>query len=530
MTYSSKVQRDDGTRKAAGPAGKSTRHRRTFEDNLSELKARLHEIADLAGAGALLGWDQATYMPRGGAGGRARQLAIVSRLAHERSVDGNIGRLLDAVEPYAATLDDDSDEASLIRVARRNFERSSKVPADYVARTAAFGAQSYEAWKRARPANDFPTMLPFLEKSIDLGREYAQFFAPYQHVADPMIDEADEGLTAASVRRLFASLRTDLAPIVDACASGSGEDDGCLRGHFEEGAQVAFGISVIKRIGYDFERGRIDETAHPFCTRLSAGDVRITTRVFEDDLTQALFSSLHEAGHAIYEQGIDPALDGTPLGRGASVGVHESQSRLWENIVGRSRGFWDYFYPLLQSTFPDQFDQVPIETFHRAINKVRRSLIRTEADEVTYNLHIMLRFELELRMLEGTLPAEDLPEAWREAMQSYLGIVPPDDRDGCLQDVHWFSGVMGGAFQSYTVGNILSAQFYAAAMRAHPDIAQETAVGKFTTLHDWLRENVYRHGRKFEPTELVRRATGEQMSTGAYVEYLRTKYAGGATG
>jgi carboxypeptidase Taq len=302
-------------------------------------------------------------------------------------------------------------------------------------------------------------MLPFLEKSIDLGREYAEFFAPYQHVADPMIDEADEGLTAASVRRLFASLRTDLAPIVDACANGSGEDDNCLRGRFEEGAQVAFGISVIKRIGYDFERGRVDETAHPFCTRLSAGDVRITTRVFEDDVTQALFSSLHEAGHAIYEQGIDPALDGTPLGRGASVGVHESQSRLWENIVSRSRGFWDYFYPLLQSTFPGQFDQVPIEMFHRAINKVRRSLIRTEADEVTYNLHIMRQFELELRMLEGTLPAEDLPEAWREAMQSYLGVVPPDDRDGCLQDVHWFSGVMGGAFQSYTVGNILSASF-----------------------------------------------------------------------
>jgi len=524
MTYSSKVQRDDGTPKAAGQARKPTRHRRTFEDNLSELKARLREIEDLAGAGAILGWDQATYMPKGGAGGRARQLAIVSRLAHEKSVDGNIGRLLDAVEPHATSLDHDSDEASLIRVARRNFERSSKVPADYVARAAAFGAQSYEAWKRARPANDFSTMLPHLERSIDLGREYAEFFAPYQHVADPLIDEVDEGLTAAAVSQLFAALRTDLVPIVDACANESG-DDSCLRGHFEQGAQLAFGISVVKRIGYDFERGRIDETAHPFCTRLSAGDVRITTRVFENDLTQALFSSLHEAGHAIYEQGIDPALDGTPLGRGASVGVHESQSRLWENIVGRSRDFWMYFYPLLQSAFPDQFGRVPLETFYRAINKVERSLIRTKADEVTYNLHIMLRFELELQMLEGTVPAKDLPEAWREAMRSYVGIVPSDDRDGCLQDVHWFSGVMGGAFQSYTIGNVLSAQFYAAAMRAHPGIAREIAAGEFTTLHDWLRENVYRHGRKLKPNELVIRATGDEMTTSAYVDYLRTKYA-----
>jgi carboxypeptidase Taq len=324
---------------------------------------------------------------------------------------------------------------------------------------------------------------------------------------------------------LFAGLRTELVPIVRAVTEHSKVDDRCLKGHFSESAQLTFGESVIRRIGYDFERGRLDKTVHPFCTRLSAGDVRITTRVFENELTQALFSSLHEAGHALYEQGVDTALEGMPLGRGASVGVHESQSRLWENVVGRSRGFWEFFYPVLQTIFPRQFDRVPLETFYRAINKVERSLIRTEADEVTYNLHIMLRFELELSMLEGTLRARDLPGAWRAAMDSYIGIVPPDDRDGCLPDVHWFSGSVGGGFQSYTIGNILSTQFYAAAIKAHPGIPNEIAAGEFATLLSWLRENLYRHGRKFKPNELVKSATGEQMNTGHYLAYLRAKYA-----
>jgi carboxypeptidase Taq len=368
-------------------------------------------------------------------------------------------------------------------------------------------------------------MLPFLQRGIDLGREYADFFAPYHHVADPLIEEADEGMTAASVRRLFSALRTELIPIVDSIIEQSEEDHRRLHGYFGESAQLAFCLSVIKRIGYDFQRGRLDKTLHPFCTRLSAGDVRITTRVFENDLTQALFSSLHEAGHALYEQSVDPVLEGTPLGRGASVGIHESQSRLWENVVGRSRGFWEYFYPLLQMAFPGQFDRVRLETFYRAINKVEPSLIRTEADEVTYNLHIMLRFELELKMLEGTLRTKDLPEAWRAGMDSHVGVVPPDDRDGCLQDVHWFSGIIGGGFQSYTIGNILSAQFYAAAIKANPNIPQEIAAGEFGPLHSWLRENLYRHGRKFKPSELVRRVTGEQMNTGPYLSYLRAKYA-----
>ena len=272
------------------------------------------------------------------------------------------------------------------------------------------------------------------------------------------------------------------------------------------------------------QRGRLDKTLHPFCTKFAAGDVRITTRVREDDLADALFSTLHETGHALYEQGVDAGLEGTPLGYGASAGVHESQSRLWEIVVARSRGFWEHYYPLLQRTFPDALGGVPLDTFYRAINKVERSLIRTDADEVTYNLHIMLRFDLELKLLEGRLRVKDLPEAWRAAMQADLGVTPPDDRDGCLQDVHWYNSAIGGAFQSYTIGNILSAQFYAAARKAHPEIEREIGRGEFGTLHAWLRQHIYRHGRKFKPNDLVERATGAPMSMGPYLDYLRGKY------
>jgi carboxypeptidase Taq len=506
-----KAQRDNGKGRAP-------------ETKLKALRQRLLEISDLGGAGALLGWDQATYMPKGGAPARARQSATLSRLAHERLVDPALGTLLDALMPYGENLPYDSDEGSLIRVARRDFDKAVKVPADYVARASAFASASYDAWTRARPANDFATMLPFLEQALDLSREYAGFFAPYDHVADPLIDDMDQGMTTASIRRLFAGLRSELVPIVRAISEQAAADDHCLQGFFAESAQFDFNLAVVKQIGYDLDRGRLDKTHHPFCTKFSAGDVRITTRVYENDVGQALFSTVHEAGHALYEQGVSRTLEGTPLGSGASAGVHESQSRLWENVVGRSRAFWEHFYPLMQRTFPDQLKGVTLETFYRAINKVERSLIRTDADEVTYNLHIMLRFELELALLEGRLQVKDLPEAWRAAMQADLGLVPPDDRDGCLQDVHWYSGSIGGGFQGYTIGNILSAQFYAAAVKAHPKVPRQIAKGEFGTLHAWLRDHLYQHGRKFSPSEVVKRATAGPMSTAPYLAYIRTKY------
>ena len=498
--------------------------RQSAEKKLAELKQRLLEIYDLDAASAVLSWDEATYMPAGGAVARGRQTATLRRLAHEQFVDPAIGRLLDDLEPYADGLPPEADDASLIRVVRRDFEKAIKVPADYVARANEHGSASYNAWTRARPANDFASIIPYLEKTIDLRREYAGFFAPYEHIADPLIDDADEGMTTALIRRLFTDLRRELVPMVRAVAEQPVADAGCLRARYPEVPQLEFGLSVAKRFGYDLARGRLDKTHHPFCTKFAAGDVRITTRVSDNDLGDALFSTLHETGHALYEQGVDAALEGTPLGSGASAGVHESQSRLWENVVARSHGFWSYYYPTLQRTFADQLGGVALDTFYRAINKVERSLIRTDADELTYNLHIMLRFDLEIELLEGRLRVKELPEAWREAMQADLGVTPPTDRDGCLQDVHWYSGALGGGFQSYTLGNILSAQFFAAATRAQPNIVHQIEQGEFGLLHAWLRDQIYRHGRKFKPNDLVVRATGAPLSMAPYLAYLRRKY------
>jgi carboxypeptidase Taq len=331
-------------------------------------------------------------------------------------------------------------------------------------------------------------------------------------------------MTRASTRKLFDELKRQLVPMVRAICAQPTADDSGLRQTFAKATQFDFALHAAESLGYDLKRGRLDLTHHPFCTRFSTGDVRITTRVNKNDLGDALFSTLHEAGHAMYEQGVTAALDGSPLGRGVSAGVHESQSRLWENIVGRSRGFWEHFYPPLQQTFAEQLARVSLNAFHRAINKVSRSLIRTDADEVTYNLHIVLRFGLEIKLLEGELRVKDLPEAWHAAMQAEVGTAPPNDRDGCLQDAHWYSSYIGGQFQSYTIGSILSAQFYAAALNAHPDIPREIARGEFGTLNGWLRENLYQHGTKFDPNDLVERATGTVMHTESYLDYLREKY------
>jgi carboxypeptidase Taq len=492
--------------------------------HLDELKARLREANDIGAAGAVLRWDQATYMPPGGAEARGRQLAVLGRLAHERFTDAGVGRLLDTLEPEVAGLPYDADDSALVRVTRREYERAVRLPAAFVAELSEHDARSYQAWTEARPANDFARVRPMLERTLELSRRLAGYFPGHESIADPLIDYSDFGLKAASVRALFAALRERLVPLVRELTAQPPADASCLRQRAPEADQLAFGLEVIRRYGYDFERGRQDKTHHPFMTKFSLGDVRITTRVREDDLTDSLFSTLHECGHALYEQGIERSFEGLPLAEGASAGVHESQSRLWENLVGRSRGFWEHFYPRLKEVFPGQLGGVPLDVFHRAINKVERSLIRTDADEVTYNLHVMLRFDLELDLLEGRLEVKDLPEAWRARMLSDLGLEPPDDRDGAMQDVHWYAGLVGGQFQGYTLGNILSAQFFEAAVRANPGIPADIGRGEFGTLHAWLREHVYRHGAKFTPVELVERATGKPMTIDPYMAYLEGKY------
>jgi carboxypeptidase Taq len=491
---------------------------------LKELKNRLQEIRDLQSASAVLGWDQHTYMPPGGGPARGRQMALLRRLAHERSIDPTVGRLLDDLASYEERLPYESDEASIIRIARRDYERATKVPPAFMARFSEHTAASFQAWAKARPANDFAKMVPYLQKTLDLSRQLADFFPGYEHIADPLIDFADYGMKASTVSAIFSDLREQLVPIVQAIAAQPVADDACLQQHFPREQQLAFGATVIRRFGYDFERGREDESPHPFTTSFSINDVRITTRVNEEFLGDALFGTMHESGHAMYEQGIAPELEGTGLDSGTSSGVHESQSRLWENVVGRSRGFWRFFYPKLQEIFPEQLGDVSLDAFYRAINKVAPSLIRVSADEATYNLHVMLRFDFELRLLEGELAVHDLPDAWRERFQADLGIAPPDDRDGVLQDMHWFFGRVGGMFQGYTLGNILSAQFYEAALDAHPEIPDEIEQGRFDALHGWLRDRIYRHGSKFTPAELIERVTGGPLSAAPYIRYLRDKY------
>jgi len=495
-----------------------------MEKKLEELRACLQEIFDLKGAAMLLEWDQSTYMPPGGAPARARQAALLARLAHERAIDPRLGALLDDLRPYEESLDYDSDEASLIRVARQDYEKAVQVPASFMAEASRHYAETYQAWVAARPANDFGAIRPYLEKTLDLSRQYASYFPDQEHIADPLIDQDDPGMKAETVRALFAELRNAMVPIVQAITEQPPADSSCLGRYYPEEKQWDLSLEVLERLGYDFERGRQDKSPHPFTTNFSIGDVRITNRVRERDLGEALFGAIHEGGHAMYEQGIDTSLEGTTLAWGTSSGVHESQSRLWENIVGRSRPFWAFFYPRLQKVFPEQLGSTSPETFYRAINKVQRSLIRTEADEVTYNLHVMLRFDFELEMLEGNLAVRDLPEAWRARFQADLGIVPPDDRDGVLQDVHWFAGPIGGAFQGYTLGNVLGAQFYEVALRDHPEIPAEMERGEFGTLLNWLQAKIYRHGRKFTTAELVERVTGGPMNIGPYIRYLEKKY------
>jgi carboxypeptidase Taq len=496
-----------------------------MQQKLDELKQLLAEPAELERVLALLSWDQSTYMPPGGTQARRRQSAIVGRLAHEKFTHPVIGRLLDEVQPYVEGLPQDSDEACLVRATRRAYDRAIKIPADFVERHNDHMAATYQAWTVARPNNDFAAVRPNLERTLELSRELANYFPGYHHIADPLIDNMDYGMRASTIKALFGDLRQHLVPLVQAIGNKEPVDHTLLHQHFPEDKQLAFGRDVVRQFGYDFQRGRLDKTHHPFMTSFSLGDVRITTRVKENDLSESLFSILHEAGHAMYEQGIRRDFESTPLAHGTSAGVHESQSRLWENVVGRSRGFWEYYFPRLQAVFPEQLGQVDAEAFYRAVNSVERSLIRTDADEVTYNLHVMLRFDLELQLLEGTLAIQDLPEAWRARYKEDLGIVPPDDRDGVLQDVHWYAFIIGGVFQGYTLGNILSAQFYAAAVKARPQIPADIGRGQFDSLHGWLRENIYAPGSKFTPAELVERVTGGAMQIGPYVAYLKAKYA-----
>lgn len=489
--------------------------------NRDVLRRRLREIEDLRAAAAVLDWDQQTYMPAGGGAARARHIATLRRLAHERLIDPTTRHLLDALQAREHELDD--RDRDMVRVVSRDVERAARVPLEFMERFNEHASSTYQAWAAARASGEFRRVAPLLERTLEYSREYSALFPEAEHPADPHIDLADEGMTVATLTPLFADLRAALVPMVEA-VGGQPPPPSVLAGRFPRETQLRLGLELAAELGFDASCGRLDVTPHPFATRLAHGDVRVTTRCEVDDLTEALFGTLHEAGHGMYEQGIDPSLEGTLLAQGVSAGVHESQSRLWENLVGRSRDYWAHVLPRLQRAFPD-LARVDVDAAYREVNRVTPSLVRTEADELTYNLHVLIRFDLELALLEGAIGVRELPDAWNARYRSDLGIEPRNDREGVLQDVHWYAGMIGGEFQGYAIGNVLSAQFFAAARDAVGDLDAQIREGTFAPLLSWLQEHVHRYGRRRSPETLVEQATGVPMRLEPYLSYLEAKYA-----
>ncbi len=492
-----------------------------MNSQFNALKSRINEVHDLQMVAGILDWDQQCYMPPGGGEARAEQFATISRLAHEKLVADEVGQLL--ADLGSNGYDYDSDEASLIRLVKDEYERKRKLPTTLVEELARHSSAAHEVWVKARADSNFKHFQPALEKMVDLKRQQAEALGPSDSPYDPLLHEYEPHMKTAQVKAVFDGLKKEIVPLVKAILPKvDSVSDAPVRQPFDVDKQREFGVMAVKKFGFDFERGRQDMAVHPFCTHFSMDDVRLTTRFDPDFLNTALFGTMHESGHGMYEQGVSPALKRTLLAEGASLGVHESQSRLWENLVGRSRGFWKFFYPKLQATFP-QLAKTDLEGFYRAINKVSPSLIRVEADELTYSLHIMLRFELEQEMIDGTARVADLPEIWNAKMKDYLGITPPNDKMGVLQDVHWSVGYIG-YFATYALGTIVSVQLWDKALADHPGIPSEIERGEFSTLLAWLRANVHQHGKKFTPVETVQRATGGPLNSIPYVKYLKTKY------
>jgi carboxypeptidase Taq len=495
-----------------------------LDNKLKTLQYKLSEVQNINMASAVLGWDQQVLMPPGGAEARADQLATLDKVGHELFTTDEIGQLLEdlAGQDYAY----DSAEASLIRVAQRDYEKSRKLSSQLVeelSRTCSLGQQ---VWTKARAEQDFSQFQEILSKIIDLTRQKAEAYGYDDDIYDALLDDYEPSVKTAEVRRVFEELKAGLVPLVQAIAERSDAVDGTvLQQDFDETAQWDFGMEVLAAIGFDLQRGRQDKSVHPFTTSFSVNDVRLTTRVFKDLFSSGLFGTLHEGGHGLYEQNIEPSLDGSLLAGGTSLGVHESQSRLWENVLGRSKPFWQFYYPRLQQFFPAQLNSVSLETFYGAVNKVEPSFIRVEADEVTYNLHIFIRFELEQALMKQEIKIADLPEAWNAKVKEYLGLTPPNDALGVLQDVHWSAGLFG-YFPTYALGNVLSLQFYEQTLRDLPDLPEQFSRGEFGALLAWFREKIHRHGRKFTANELVEEVTGAtSIQAQPYLTYIQNKFS-----
>jgi len=485
---------------------------------LDELKDYVREITEISLAAALAAWDQRTHMPPGGAAARAKVAGRLERLAFERRVSDRMGELLAAAEREGAPAEVDR---ALIRVWKRDHTRHRAIPPALYQKFVETTTRAESVWEKAKAASDFALFRPHLAEVVDLVREIANLIGYKESPYDALVEEYEPGLTASALRPILGELRRELVAFLKELERGTHPRE-LPGGKFPLDAQRALCRQALGWIGYDFQAGRLDDAVHPFTIGVAPGDVRVTNRYREEDPFSSLFGALHEGGHALYGQGVDPALAWTGLAGGASFGIHESQARFWENQIGRSRPFWQFAHPHLAQHFPTLASTDPDDVW-RHVNRVQASLIRVEADEVTYNLHICLRFELEVDMVEGRIAVDDLPARWNQAMEDYLGIAPPDDAHGVLQDVHWSAGMIG-YFPSYTLGNLYAAQITETAEREIPRFWDKVEAGQFSPIREWLREVVHRHGQVYLPDELVRRITGDGLSAEPFLNYVRAKY------
>jgi carboxypeptidase Taq len=489
-----------------------------------ELMRRVREETLLTTVEALLEWDEETYMPPGGIENRSEQLGLVAGLLHERGTDPRLGDLLAAVEGSDLLADPAAPAAVNVRAFRREYDRFVRLPRTLVEDVARTTALAQKAWAEARRAGAFAGFRPWLERIVALKRSEAECVGFTDEPYDALLEDYEPGLRSAVVAPLFDALRRELIPLAARIAGAARRPDpAVLRRHFPRDRQRRFGAAVAAAVGFDFGRGRMDLGGHPFCTGIGPGDCRIAVRFDDRDFAGGLFTILHEVGHGLYEQGLDPEHYGTPLGETASVGMDEAQARFWENRVGRDRGFWDHFYPRAREHFPESLGDVSLDEFHFAVNRVVPSLVRVQADEVTYNLHVMIRFDLERALVSGALPVADLPDAWREAYRDVLGVTPRSDADGCLQDGHWSDGLIG-YFPTYTLGDVFAAQLFARAELELGSLGEQFARGEFGALAQWLSGRVYREGGRHPSARLIEVVTGSPPDHRPLVHLLRRKY------
>ncbi|WP_094096128.1 carboxypeptidase M32 [Paenibacillus physcomitrellae] len=495
-----------------------------WKQKLEQFRELNKKIKSYNEAVALMAWDLRTGAPRKGAAARAEALGMLSTEAFKLGTSKEMGELLSSLNrPEVLEQLSDIDRRTVLDV-QEDYDRSIKIPADKFQSYMVLTAHSETLWEDAKENSDFEGFEPNLTQIVAKTQEFIDYWGPRATRYDTLLHMYEPDLTSEKLDEVFGRLKARLVPLVEAIqASPNKPDTEFLNQLFDKGQQEKFGLFLLKEMGYDFDAGRLDESVHPFMIGLNTGDIRVTTNFIQDDVTSSIFSCLHEGGHALYEQNLNPELEGTPLATGTSMGIHESQSRFWENMVGRSRGFWEHYFKDLQQHFPQQFDNVTPEQFYRAINKVENSLIRIEADELTYNLHIIIRYEIEKMLFNDNLSVKELPRIWNEKYEQYLGIVPPNDGVGVLQDVHW-SGGSFGYFPSYSLGNMYAAQFANTIRKEIPNFDELIAKGEFTPIREWLIEKIYRYGKSRKPAELIKDITGEDLNPDYLADYLENKY------